>query len=184
MSSTVFVRPDVSDLIIHLYERPVHPELLEIHDEIAVVEDGFACTIRLLNAGHAVEFRTGNTLVTEVLTSQNAPLPQQRLTLQHRVRGSRETEQRFSDELLYQSCFQVERVDAEVYLNFHRELQFDFRRASVAREFPTAGRFTPGAISLIRTEVCADSFLIHTYHTYPDNCAIVKTQTLFEFPGD
>ena len=181
--SLVFTRPDVSDLVFHVYERPIHPELLQIYDELVLVEDDFSCVIRIHDAGHSIEFRSFDTVVTEVMTSKFSPLPSKRLALHHTVRGCRDSACRFHEELDYQSSFQVERLDAEIYQNFHQELRYDFRRASLAREFPGQGRFSPGAISLIRTEICNDSFLIHTFHTYPDNGAVVKTQTLFEFPG-
>jgi hypothetical protein len=182
--SLVYTRPNVSDLIFHVYERSLHPELIRIHDEVAVEEHDCSCRLRIHDGGHAVEFHYCETVISEILTARDAPLPEQRLALKHSIRGSRDSACRFREEIDYQSSFQVERLDEEIFLNFHQELLSDFRCCSLAREFPGMGRFAPGPISLIRTELCQDSFLIHAFHTFPDNCAVVKTQALFEFPGD
>lgn len=182
--SLVFTRPDVADLIFHVYERPIHPELVHIHDEMIVLENDYSCIVRLHDAGHLVEFRHGELLISEIVNSRNNPLPTQGRTIQHTVRGSRDSECSFGDLLAYQSSFQVERLDAEIFLNFHQELQCDFARACLAREYPGLSRFAPGPISLVRTESSPDSFLIHAFHTFPENCAVVKTQTLIEFRED
>jgi hypothetical protein len=182
--SLVITRPDVGDLIFHVYNRPIHPELIQRHDELVIAEDDYSCVVRLHDAGHFIEFRHGDILISEVMSSRNHPLPQHGLELQHTVRGSRDSELIFNDLIRYQSSFQLERLDSEIFLNFHQELQTDFRRACLAREYPGQGRFAPGPISLVRTEITLDSFLIHTYHTYPENCAVVKTQTLIEFCDD
>lgn len=182
--SLVFTRPDVGDLVFHVYNRPIHPELILRHDEMVIAEEDYSCVVRLHEAGHFIEFRHGDVLISEVMSSCNHPLPKHGLELQHTVRGCRDSELIFDDLLVYQSSFQLERLDAEIFMNFHQELQFDFRRACLAREYPGQGRFAPGPISLVRTEITLDSFLIHTYHTYPENCAVVKTQTLIEFLDD
>jgi hypothetical protein len=33
---------------------------------------------------------------------------------------------------------------------------------------------------VIRTEVSRESILVYAFHTFPEHCAIVKTQSLFE----
>lgn len=179
--SLVFTRPNVADLIFHVYERPIHPELVHIHDEMIVLENDYSCIVRLHDAGHLVEFRHGELLISEIVNSRNNPLPKQGLSVQHTIRGSRDSEQSFGDLIAYQSSFQLERLDSEIFLNFHQELQYDFARACLAREFRGQGRFSPSPLSLVRTESSPDSFLIHTFHTFPENYAVVKTQTLIEF---
>jgi hypothetical protein len=74
----------------------------------------------------------------------------------------------------------VEVLDREVYLRFHEELLSDCDRAALALRFPAGNRLAPGPLSLIQTDSSADSLLVHAFHTFPENCAIVKTQTLFE----
>jgi hypothetical protein len=35
----------------------------------------------------------------------------------------------------------------------------------------------------VQTEERPGSLLVHAFHTFPDNRAVVKTQSLFEVPG-
>ena len=67
-----------------------------------------------------------------------------------------------------------------MFLNYHEELIVDCGRADLSHRFPSANRLAPGPISLIRTEADARSLLVHAFHTFPDCCAVVKTQSLFE----
>lgn len=178
---TTFARPDVAELIFRVYARAIHPELMEVRDEVVVTEDAFTCRIRLHDAGHLVEFRLGEILVTEVVCSRETPLPKSQICVDHRLRGSRETNCRFRGELEYQSCLQLEQLDAEIFQNFHQELRRDFKRATLCREFSGSSRMAAPALSVIRAEMGRGSFLVHAFHTFPENVAVVKTQTLIEF---
>ena len=63
-----------------------------------------------------------------------------------------------------------------VYLRWN-----DSERVEVAFEFPSATRFSPPPLSLLRVDAQPDSLLVHAYHTFPDGCAVVKSQSLFEW---
>jgi hypothetical protein len=178
---TTFTRPDVADLIFRVFGRAIHPELMEVRDEIVVAENPFVCRLRLHDAGHLLEFRLGEIVLTELVCSREHPLPKAQMCVDHRLRGSRETKCRFRGEVEYQSCLQLEELDAEIFQNFHQELRSDFKRASLCREFSGSSRLAAPALSVIRAEAGRGSFLIHAFHTFPDNFAVVKTQTLIEF---
>lgn len=57
----------------------------------------------------------------------------------------------------------------------------DAQRADLAYHFVSESRLTPGALSIIDYEANQSSLLIHAFHTFPDELAVVKTQSLFEF---
>lgn len=180
----VSVRPDVAELVFRVYDWSFHPELIDGGREISIAEPGFRCRIRLHDAGHMLEFRYEDRMICEVVAASTQPLPTRRLRADHRLRGSRDMSLLLGDDLHYQSCLQVERLEPELFQNFHQELQFDMPRASLSREIAGGHRFATPAISLLRTEVGRDSFLLHAYHTFPDNSAVVKTQTLIEFAAE
>jgi hypothetical protein len=50
----------------------------------------------------------------------------------------------------------------------------------VAHRFEAPGRLDVGAFSWIDVETRPRSLLVQTFHTFPDDSAIVKTQSLFE----
>jgi hypothetical protein len=68
-----------------------------------------------------------------------------------------------------------------LYLRVHEELRADCAKADLAYEFPSPNRFSPGALSLVSAAVTRTSVLLHAFHTFPDHCAVVKTQTLVEW---
>ena len=48
--------------------------------------------------------------------------------------------------------------------------------------FNSSGRFALGAISYINIETRIRTLRVQAFHTFPDDCAIVKTQSVFEIP--
>ena len=54
------------------------------------------------------------------------------------------------------------------------------RRHPLPFTFPTVGRFDPAPLSLFTTDSWPDSLLVNAFHTFPENGAVVKTQSLFE----
>jgi hypothetical protein len=49
--------------------------------------------------------------------------------------------------------------------------------------FDSSGRVSLGAISYINLETRNRSLLIQAFHTFPDDNAIVKSQSVFRLPG-
>ncbi len=178
--TVISTRPDAAELVFRVYQRGVHPELLAIRAEIGFLEGPFTCVARLHDGGHSIEFRHRKLLLTEIVSSRTHPLPQNHLCVDHRLRGSRNTSRVFPDGLRYESCLQAERLDDSQFQNYHLELQVDARKATLACEIPGSSRLANPAISLLRVEFTNSSLLVHAFHTYPDNSAVVKTQTLFE----
>ncbi|HUG93649.1 MAG TPA: DUF2617 family protein [Planctomycetaceae bacterium] len=175
-----FARPDVSDLVLHVYGRSVHPELFAAYAALEVWQDAYEAVLRICDGGHTVSFRAAEQAITEVAAGRGNPLPTHKRLLEQRLRGCRDEALRFPGGLTYQLSFQLERLEPEVFLNLHEELLDDCARADVAHRFPPQNRLSPGPLSLIRTEASPRSLLIHAFHTFPESCAVVRTQSLFE----
>ncbi len=178
--SVGFARPNIADLVFYLYSRPVHPELFQVYAETRIEHETYCAVLRICDAGHAVELRLGDLTLTEVTATQDQLLPAQRRLLQNRLHGYRD-EAVTVDGVSYQVSFQLEQLNADAFLSFNEELLHDCHRAEISHCFPAAGRLAPGPLSLIRADAQPGSLLIHAYHTFPDNCAVIKTQSLFEF---
>ena len=180
MSVSSFVRPDAAKLEFHLYDRSVHPELFHVYREAAVWQDKYQADIKICDAGHLVEFHHKHRSLTEVIAFHNQPLPQRKRAIEKRLRGCRDDSFRSHSGVHYQISYQLEKLDPDVFLNFHEELVADCERAAVSYRFPAGTRLAPCPLSLVRTDACRGSLLVHAYHTFPDSCAVVKTQSLFE----
>ncbi len=173
-------RPDVQTLVFRLFSRSVHPELFEVCERLTVRQELYSAALLICSAGHVVTFHHNGQTLSEVATSADRPLPHNRQVLGRRLKGHRDDSVEHDGGILYHVSFQVEQLDPEVYLQCHEELLIDATRSRMAHSFAPTSRLAPAPLSLIQTEERPHSLLVHTFHTFPDNRAVVKTQSLFE----
>jgi hypothetical protein len=178
--SVSVVRPAVSDLVFNLFGRSIHPELFDVRAETTITLPSYRATICLCDAGHIVTFRCGGRTITEVLAADGHELPEQKRLYAWKVRGSRNESRVFESGLRYQTSFQLEELDTEVFARLHEELSLDCLRAELSYRFPPGNRLAPAPLSLVRTDARNDGLLLHVFHTFPDGRAVVRTQSLFE----
>ncbi|MEX2285770.1 MAG: DUF2617 family protein [Planctomycetaceae bacterium] len=178
--SVSFARPNISEMVFRLYGRSIHPELLRMYAETRASQPAYCAVIRICDAGHWVEMRLEDQTVTEITSARRQPLPQQKRLLERRLCGQHDESITFPSGLHYQVSYQLEQLDPEVFLNFNEELLADCSKAEISHRFPAASRIAPGPLSLVRIDAETDSLLIHSYHTFPESNAVIKTQSLFE----
>lgn len=174
------VRPKVTDLVFQLFGRGLHPELFEVHATRAIDRGGYSATISITTAGHVIAWRKEGLTLTEVAAAANHPLPQKRRLLAHRLAGERSDRVECRGGVAYQTCFQAETVSPDVFWAFQQELAAEGVKHGLLHRFQSGGRMASGALSLITLETRATSLLVQSFHTFPDDHAIVKTQSLFE----
>ena len=56
------------------------------------------------------------------------------------------------------------------------------KRHGMLHRFDSSGRMALGALSYINFEARNRSLLVQAFHTFPDDYAIVKSQSLFQLP--
>lgn len=174
------VRPDVSDLVFRLFGRSVHPELFDVRAEATIAVEGYKAAIRLCDGGHLVSFRCGDRTITEVLAAADHLLPEREKIYGRKISGSRNESRVFEGGLRYQTCYQLEELDPEVFARTHEELNLDCLKADLAFRFPPGNRLAPSPLSLVRADAQNDGLLLHVFHTFPESRAVVRTQSLFE----
>ena len=176
------VRPRVTDLVFQLYGRVLHPELLEIHASRSIERGGYTATVAITSAGHLVSWRKDGLILTEVAASASQPLPQKRRLFSYRLLGERSDRMECRGGACYQMCFQLETVAPELFWTFQQELCTDGGRHGLLHKFESGSRMALGAVSWMSIETKAKSLHVQAFHTFPDDLAIVKSQTLFELP--
>ena len=181
--SVKFVRPDVSELSLAIFGRSVHPELFAIQEQTIVAQDGFVARIAITNAGHVLQLKSSQHVLCEVVAPHKQPLPSRNRLFDKKLRGNRDESLCLPGGVSYHLSFQVERVDPEIYLRLHEEFSTDCGKATLGHIFTPPNRLAPAAISYLQVDLFPRSLLIHAFHTFPENCAVVKTQTLIELPG-
>ena len=181
-SPVLTVRPKVAELVFQLYGRSLHPELFEVYSSRTVERGEYAATVSITSAGHVVRWRYRGLTMTEVATSAHHPLPQKRRLLSYRLKGQRSDRIQCRGGASYQVNFQLEPVEPEVFWTFQQELALDGARQGMLHRFDSSGRMALGALSYINVETRSRSLLVQAFHTFPDDYAIVKSQSLFEVP--
>jgi hypothetical protein len=176
------VRPKVAELSFQLFGRALHPELFEVHKTRTVERGEFSARIDITTAGHVITWRYRGMTLTEVATSAQHPLPERRRLLSYRLKGQRSDRVECRGGIVYQTSFQLEPVAPELFWTFQEELSQGGERQGLIHTFDSSGRIALGAVSYIYAETRTRSLLIQAFHTFPDDCAIVKCQSVFELP--
>ena len=175
------LRPKAAELAFQVFSRPLHPELFDTCVGRSVERGEYAVTMAITRAGHVVSWRRGSLTLTEVAGTAAQPLPQRRRLMAHRI-GSERSERLPVRGGTYQTCFQLETVPAELFWSFQQELVTAGGRRGLLHRFESGGRMSLGAVSWIDAETRPRSLLVQAFHTFPDDLAIVKSQSLFELP--
>jgi len=158
----------------------LHPELFAVYSRRKIERGDYSATIDITSAGHVVTWRYKGMTLTEVATSAHHPLPQKRRLLSYRLRGQRNDRVECRGNVTYQVCFQLEPVDPEIFWTFQQELSQDADRQGMLHRFDSSGRMALGALSYVYVETRQKSLSVQAFHTFPDDYAIVKTQSLYE----
>jgi hypothetical protein len=175
-------RPKIAELVFQLYGRPLHPELFQFYGTRVVERGDYRAAIQITSAGHVVTWRCGGLTLTEVCASARQPLPERRRLMSYGLKGSRQDRVECRGGVVYQMNFQLEPVAPEVFWIFQQELAADGERRGMLHRFDSSGRMAMGALSYINVETRSRHLLVQAFHTFPDDCAIVKSQSLFELP--
>ncbi|MEK6238214.1 MAG: DUF2617 family protein, partial [Planctomycetales bacterium] len=132
--------------------------------------------------GHVVTWRHRGATLTEVATSAQNPLVQKRRLMSYKLRGNRTDDVQCKGGVRYQVSFQVEEAEPEVFWNFQHELLRDGKRRGMLHTFHSNNRIVSGALSFVNVETHPRSMLVQAFHTFPDEHAVVKSQSLYELP--
>jgi len=176
------VRPKVAELAFQVYGRPLHPELFEVHQTSSVKRGDYEAKIDITSAGHVVTWRYAGLTLTEVAASAHHPLPQRRRLISYRLKGQRSDSITCRGGVVYHVSSQLEPVEPEVFGSFQQELAEDGQRRGMLHRFDSSGRMALGALSYINIDSRNRNLLVQAFHTFPDDCAIVKSQSMFQLP--
>lgn len=176
------VRPKVAELVFQLYGRPLHPELFQVCHRHVLQRGDYEARIEITTAGHVVTWRYGGLTLTEVATAAHHPLPERRRLMSYRLKGQRHDRVECRGNVSYEMSFQLEPVDPEVFWTFQQELTHDAQHRGLLHQFGSSGRMAVGALSYINFESRNRSLFIQAFHTFPDDYAIVKSQSVFQLP--
>ncbi|MFI5457970.1 MAG: DUF2617 family protein [Isosphaerales bacterium] len=175
-----FGRSSVADLEFQVFNRSLHPDWFTTREFRRVEQTGWEADLRIIEGGHSIVFRSGSVRLTEILSGPETTLPEPGLLFRSHLRRERSTLLRPGGTIEYQSCLEVERVDAEIFAHLCDEIALDVSGHFLVHRFHSSNRLAPQPISHIQINARVRDLSIQSIHTFPDECAIVRTQSLFE----
>jgi len=170
----------VADRTLQVFQRSLHPEWFSVRAHQRFALGLWEADVRIVEGGHVVVFGGRGVRVTEVLGGPETALPLGGLLLDAAVRREHTAVLRPGGRVAYQVCLEVERVDPEVFRHLCEEMTCDAGAGRLFHAFPAANRMTPGALSHIRVDRLAGGVSIQTFHSFPEDLAIFRSQTLIE----
>jgi len=177
------VRPKVTELTFQVYGRPLHPELFQIYKSRRIERGGYVVRVDITSSGHVVTWSYQGTTLTEVATAAHNPLPKRRRLMAQRLCGERSERLECRGGIVYQMAFQLEPADPKIFWMFQHHLNQGGERRGLVHTFDASGRMALGAMSYVNLETRDRSVLVQAFHTFPDDCAIVKSQSRFQLPA-
>ncbi len=177
------VRPRIAELVFQLYGRSLHPELFEVQRTRQIERGGYLATVQITNAGHVITWQYDGMTLTEVAASAHHPLPQRRRLMSHKLKGTCTDRLECRGGITYEVSFSLEPVERETFWAYQKELSDTATSEGLLHCFESNGRLGLGAISYVNLESRNRTFKVSAFHTFPDDYAIVKSQSVFTLPG-
>jgi hypothetical protein len=178
--STATIRPPVSTMSVHLFRRSLHPELFETLVSREVCTDDYRLTVRITPTGHVLTWQSAETYLTEITAARGQPLPGRGRVWRHRFEGEQSDAFRASPVISYQMSAQAEILPAELFAQIHEELLADGRKRGLLHLLHPHHRFALSPLGFVTADARPGCLVINTFHTFPAECALLKTQTLIE----
>jgi len=177
------VRPKIAELVMQVYGRALHPELFEVHREKKIERAAYKAAVKITSAGHVVTWQPGEKFIlTEVATSGHHPLPEKRRLMSHPLRGARHDRVECRSGVSYETNFSLETVESEALFTYQQEFALAGAKTGLMHTFDSSGRFGLGAMSYMHVESRERSLKVLALHTFPDDGAVVKTESIFRLP--
>ena len=173
------VRPKVAELAFQVYGRSLHPELFDIFETRSIERGEYKATIGITRDGHVITFEHNHMVLAEVAAASTQPLPRRRRLLSRKLVGEHCESLSCKGGVHYQTSFQLEEVSPDIFWSFQQELARDSELKGMVHAFNNSNRVQTGALSYINIETRQNRLLVQAFHTFPEDYAIVKSQSVF-----
>ena len=174
------LRPRVCDLVFQLYGRPLHPELFDILAQRKIQREDYEINVRITRTGHVISWENRDVHLTEIAAAADQPLPERRRLLSHRFHGEHSATLLCAHGITYQTSFQVETLPPEIFLHVHDEILADGGKRGLLHNFQPNHRLALAPLGFITVEAQAGCLFLSSFHTFPEEHTVIKSQTLIE----
>lgn len=173
-------RPSISETSYRLFDRPLHPELFNPAVVGRLRTDRYFMSMGLSEGGHYLQLSARGKTILEVTAPDSQMLSTFGLQQTYFFNDDEELVVETERPFTYHFAGQVDAVDYSVFTRVQMELETDATKAFLFHQFPANNRLLPGPLSLAQVEGNERMLAVHTFHTFPDDLVILRTQSLFE----
>lgn len=171
----------VADLRLCLYLRTLHPEFFNIRARRVFRHGSVEFEVWLLDAGHVITFVDSGEAVTEALVPRELELPRRGLARTLDIVGEHEHRLEARGPVVYHMAYQVDAADPPTYRREVEELLARAGEGHLLPEEPREAARRPFSYAI--PEAKGRGLLVHTWHGFPAESTLLKTQTLIERTG-
>jgi hypothetical protein len=175
-----YVSRKASEQAFMLYARSLHPELFNIYVEREIFRDAYSASFWIIGSSHAVSFRAGERILTEIVADSRLDLP-----VQFRISGfhfGRNPQKRFryDDGIAYDAYFDHRRHDREGFLAKLHEIKHAVLANGVYHVFDPEGNHDLPTVTAVGFVPQERSLNVRTFHTFPEELAVIETHSRWE----
>jgi hypothetical protein len=171
----------IEELSFSLFQRPLHPELFTVYASRKLRAEKYEAHIWVTGCTHVISVFSADVCLTEVISGPGQMLPQRGLIERFQFHGPRSHKCTLSRGVSYMTDFQVEKMSANLYRQSHIDLERFGRERGVFVKFPELEIDGLQPFCYVDFEARRTELQIHTFAAYPDQIAMIKTQSLFDF---
>lgn len=174
------IRPKVADLILRLYDRPLHPEFFDVLATQVASRHGYTLAARITRSGHVLSWSNGRVRLEEVTATADMELPAAGVRMSHDFRVNRNA-RHDAGNIRYRVSSQLEILPPEQFIHLHEELARDGKKKGLVYHGTTGSRLGPPPLGVLILQAVSAGLSATAFHTFPDELAIIKTQSLIEW---
>ena len=178
--STQSLRPSIAETSYRIFDRTLHPELFDPLIVGRLKSENYELSLGICEGGYYLQFQSGKTSILEVTGPDIQRLSTFGLQRTYFYNEQEEVLYETEDPLPYHFAGEVDTVDFAVFTRVQMELEIEAQKAFLSHKFPPQNRFLPGPLSLAKIEGNAKMISVQTFHTFPEDLAILRTQSLIE----
>ena len=172
--------PQIDELRLYIYRRPLHPELFNTFLDKSLSTDSYQADLWVFGLGHLVCFHTTESTITELLAPQDDLYSDKELVKKLPVDTHRECQFSLNAPIHYVINTSLEAMSEPVFERVHGEMIRFGQKCGLLMTFDQWAE-PDGLVpfSLIDYEYRKTELNVFTYHAFPKRRLMLKTQSVF-----
>lgn len=178
--ATLHSRPAVARLVFQVYGRPLHPEMFDVLARRTVEHPDFHLTVLLTPTGHVLSWDNGAVHLTEATIALDQEMPPSRCLLSKSFGSESSARIECGKGVSYQATYHAETLPVDLFVSVHDEILADGGKRGLMFHFGGASRMALAPLGHVTAEHRPGCLFITSFHTFPRERTVIKTQSLIE----